>query len=966
MQRRIEERWTELVPLLDQLLDLPVDQRAAAITALDGDDELRELLRNLAARMATTGILDGDSGRYAKGEIAEESTAVAPAQVGPYRIVRLIGQGGSGSVFLAERDADGYVQSVALKLLRTGMHDPIEQDRFRRERRILARLEHPRIARLLDAGFTNEGVPWFAMEYVDGQSLTSWCDQRRLDVPRRLRLFDEVCVAVTHAHRALIIHRDLKPANILVDAEGRPHLLDFGIARLLDAGIDDDVTRTGLRRLTPAYAAPEQFDGGVISTATDVYALGVLLHELLTGLRPVGVDGDGSHLASTTFFSDGERDALAVARDTTAKTLRRKLRGDLDTVIATALEHDPRRRYSSVETFAAELRRFLDGHPITARRASLPYRIRKFVGRQRLAVALASLLVISLIAGIAATLRETRHAQRAATAAMHEAARADSVKDFVLALFAGVTPDESRGREIGAKELLERGSARLTETLAAQPQLEADLSTVLASAWRQLGSLDRAATLAERAVAVAVSPTSRFAANGELAAVRNVQGQFEEAEAALRAAMAQAPDAGAKGDAQVRLAELLADRGHPDHALALLKTVLDADRDDPAHLSRDTAALGRVRFRAGDLEGAQTALRDALDMSRSLQGERHTVTATREHDLAVVLLQRGATADAAALLDQALATRVALLGERHPDVAQSRFNLAVARQRLGEGDAARALYRSALVSQRELLGENHPDVASSLNSLAMLDYQQGHIDDAIKGLREALVAARGAYGNAHPTVATMLGNLASIERAAGRIDDAERDQRDALLVTEAALGPDHYLNGVGRLGLAGALIEKGKDAEAIDEQRTAVTILEKGLGPDHADVVQARAALADSLLRSGKLDEAQAALPDAGSSPAQKIDPRGARVEVVRLRIAQSLGNCAVVVARLPAVIDALSAGGGGLRADVASAELLFANCLRQQGAARAATAAIARGDSLIAQLPYVARRLHDDRAALR
>ncbi|MEO7916873.1 MAG: serine/threonine-protein kinase, partial [Dokdonella sp.] len=429
MKQRMQERWSELEPLLDRLIELPVDEREDFIDSVESDDDLRALLRQLAIQIAKPGILDGDSGRYPEELIAEEMPVTSPTSIGPYRIVRLIGQGGSGSVFLAERDADGYVQTVALKLLRLGMHDPVEQDRFRRERRILARLEHPQIARLLDAGFNSDGVPWFAMEYVDGLPLTRWCDQHKADIESRLRLFDEVCAAVSHAHRALIVHRDLKPANILVDADGRPHLLDFGIARLLETDLNEDATRTGLRRLTPAYAAPEQFDGGVISTATDVYALGVLLHELLTGLRPVRLVGEDCRLASATLASADAGDALARTRDESRKSFQRSLRGDLDTIIATALAQEPGHRYASVEALADDLRRQCAGHPISARRASLAYRLRKFIGRQRIAVALASLLLISLIVGVAATLRETRHAKAAAADALHEAARADAVKD---------------------------------------------------------------------------------------------------------------------------------------------------------------------------------------------------------------------------------------------------------------------------------------------------------------------------------------------------------------------------------------------------------------------------------------------------------------------------------------------------------------------------------------------------------
>ncbi|MBN8482520.1 MAG: serine/threonine protein kinase, partial [Xanthomonadales bacterium] len=286
MNPALRARWNEIAPLLDRLLDLRPGERADALDALDVDATVRDALRELLAHDTAGGILDGDGGRYARALLESAAPAAWPGTIGPYRIVRLLGEGGSGSVFLAERDVDGYVQHVAIKLLRNGVRDPAEQERFRRERRILARLEHPHIARLIDGGFDDAGVPWFALEYVDGEALTSWCDARRLDLDARLGVFDAICAAVSHAHRALVVHRDLKPANILVDREGRVRLLDFGIAHLLDPTAGTQATRTGLRRLTPAYAAPEQFDGGAITTATDVYALGVLLHELLTGLRP--------------------------------------------------------------------------------------------------------------------------------------------------------------------------------------------------------------------------------------------------------------------------------------------------------------------------------------------------------------------------------------------------------------------------------------------------------------------------------------------------------------------------------------------------------------------------------------------------------------------------------------------------------------------------------------------------------
>jgi len=961
MKPALRARWAELAPLLDRVLDLDPDDREDFILRAAGDDELRGLLRELLSGTAAAGILDGDSSTYAQALLSDEPPPAQRTHIGPYRILSLVGEGGSGSVYLAEREADGYVQRVALKLLRVGLRDPVEQERFRDERRILARLEHPHIARLLDGGFADDGVPWFAMEYVQGEPLTTWCDGRRLDVDARLRLFVDVCAAVSHAHHALIVHRDLKPANILVDADGRPHLLDFGIAKLLDAEQRGERTRTGWRRLTPGYAAPEQFDDGVITTATDVFALGVLLHELLAGSRPPRGSDGGARRMSVALAHDPARDAIANARSTSADALQRCLRGDLDTIVAMALAQDPRARYASVQALSEDIERYRSRRPVSARRASAWYLLGKFVRRQRTVVALSVLLLASLALGIAATWRESQNARTAAAQARHDAARASAVKDFVLALFAGVTPDESRGREIGARELLERGEARLAETLDRHPDLDAELSTVLAGAWRQLGRLERAEELARRAVHAAGNDPLAHAARAELAAILVARGAFDEAESMLRAALDSAPDERSAGSLRVSLAELLAERGHPDQAIALLDAALFADRDNPEHLSRDLAALGRVRFLAGDLAGAESALEDALEHARSLHGVRHTVTARREHDLAVILLQRGQTGTAAQLLESAISTRTQLLGERHPDVAQSRFNLAVARQRLGDSAAAHELYLDTLRLQRELLGNAHPDVAITLNSLSFIDFQQGRLDDAIARMDEAIAVARVAHGESHPNVATMLANLSAFERTAGRIDAAERHQRAALAAVVATLGDNHYLAGVTRLGLASVLIERGDAGAAITEQRRALEILEARLGALHADVLLARAALADSLHRTGETDAARTLLEPAGAARAldalAENDPRRARIRLVILRMS---ADCTASQVELRDVIAALARGGQALRADQALAELQLAHCLRQNQDIGDAAAALQRAVELTRSMPYVPRRLRE------
>jgi serine/threonine-protein kinase len=804
-------------------------------------------------------------------------------------------------------------------------------------------------------------VPWFALEFIEGENIVRWCDARRLRIEPRLRLFLDVCDAVEAAHRALIVHRDIKPANILVDADGRPRLLDFGIAKLLDDSEREDDTRTGLRRLTPAYAAPEQFSGGSITTATDVYALGVLLHELLGGQRPGVRNAVPRNLSQLVMQEDA-----AAARSASPRQLAQQLRGDLDLIVATALAPEPQRRYASVAALAADLQAHLQRRPIAARRASVGHRLKKFLLRHRAGMAAAVLVLATAVAGVAATWRESQRANAAAADAIAQARRAEAVKDFVLALFAGVGPDESKGRRVSARELIERGETRLGETLATHPELRAELTTALAGAHRQLGALDRAGVLADAAVAAASGGPAAAAARIERARVRLAQGQFDAAQADLQQVLTDAAAAPLHGEARLRLAEVLVEQGQPAAAREALDAAL-ADTRGPrgaATRLRDLAALGPVQFRAGDVAGAERSLREALQLSMSAHGARHTQSARVQHDLGVILLQRGAADEAAKLLEAAEATRRELLGENHPDYAQTVFNLAVARQRLGDAAAAVTLYERALQIQRASLGPDHPDVANSLNSLAMLAWLRGDGDGAIARMREALATARRSQGERHPTVATMLGSLSGFERSFGRIDDALAHSEEGLAIARAALGEQHYLVGVALVGLAAAQNERGDSSAALANYRTAIGLLEAALGSKHADTLQSRAAYADALLASGdtsaatrEIDAVIAALGD--GLPAGH--PRRARLELVKLRSDVAAGACAPALPALEAAAASLAKGGPALLPDLASAQLLIARCMAGAGSAEA----IATARAAVAQLPYVPRRLRAERAAL-
>ncbi|OPZ12399.1 MAG: Serine/threonine-protein kinase StkP [Alphaproteobacteria bacterium ADurb.BinA280] len=928
----VQSRWLELSPFLDQLLDLEEPARTHALSQI-ADVELRLALTELLAAQPSKGLLDCSPEQVAAVIAQAPSSMSAEDVVGPYRLLRLIGEGGSGSVYLAERTHDGFSQNVALKLLRVGVRDPLEKARFQREQRILARLEHPHIARLLDAGISDDGVPWFAMEYVDGAPLLTWCNEQKLDVTARIALFLRVCSAVDAAHRALIVHRDLKPANILVSREGEPKLLDFGIAKLLDDSERIDETRTALRRLTPAYAAPEQFEGHAITTATDVHALGVVLHELLTGLRPERREDGSLRQPSAQLAARSDRDLLAAQRRCASRPLVMALRGDLDVLLETALAQRPEDRYPSVAALVDDLNRHQSQRPLRARRAGIGYRMGRFVRRHRVGVIAVVLLLISVSTGVLSTIREAERAQLAANEAQRQALRAESVRNLILDLFSGITPDESRGRDISARELLQRGEIRLLETLATTPELGSELLVALASAWRQLGSLEHADELAQRALDLAQDDDMTAAAQLERGRTLRELGQLDAAELAFRAALT-AERIETRTLARAQLAEMLAERGDKPAALALLTEAEHEPRiADPLLRLRNEAALSTVRFMGGDVGGAESQLRATLQDAETWLPAEHTELARVLNDLAVVRLQQGEANEAAQLLERALAMRIRLLGENHPDVARSRYELAGALQRLGRPAEAKPLFQSALTLQRDLLGPTHPDVARSLNSLAIVTQTLGDMPGAMLGLREALDAARAAFGTRHPTVAAILGNLAVLERALGHLDVAETHQREALEMTIALSGADHFLTGVSRASLAMLLSEKGDLSGSRAEFETALQVIEAKVGSDHPDLALWRAAYADTLFDLGDVENAQRSADEAlriGRAKLASTDPRLGRIGLSALRIGVLQGDCSGLAAIQSELTEQLARGGGGMRADRASLALLRTICDRR------------------------------------
>jgi eukaryotic-like serine/threonine-protein kinase len=783
---RAQERWARVAEALDAALDAPAAERDRLLRERCGDDaDLRAEVEALLRAATRDGFLDAPAARFAAPLLDDARDDDAPAEeggrVGPFRVVREIGRGGMGAVYLAEREGEEFRQRVAIKLVRGGADTPGAVRRFVEERRILASLEHPDIARLVDGGVTAAGVPWFAMEYVEGAPLDAHCDADRLPVEARIELFCRVCDAVQYAHRNLVVHRDLKPSNVLVAADGRPKLLDFGIAKLLPSAADAaaaGATGLGGRPLTPEYASPEQLRGEPVSTASDVYALGVVLYLLLTGRHPfAAADGatadplrplldEPPPLPSACVAADPEATSAAAppaeraaARGTTPAALARRLRGDLDAIVLKAMRREPDARYPTADGLAADLRRHLGGLPVGARADTRRYRLRKFVGRNRAAVtstagAAALLLGFSVVTAL--------QAERLAA----ERDRARQAEEFLVGMLHRADPYQGRGRAMTVRELLDAGRARLESGASQPPEVRARLHFALGRAYHGLGEYDQAVALLDssrvalRRLHGDAHPETISVAN-QLADVLRFAGRYDEA----RALYASIIDARRRRHGNVStevarslngLAMVLRMQGRPEEAEPLLREALAIDRRhvaaEPAALTQTLNNLGHVLREQGDLAGAEALHRESLAARRALWGEAHFEVSVSLSNLAGVVRDRGDLVAADSLYRHALELRLRLVGDAHPDVAGDRAGYARLLHLRGEPAAAEPLYRRALAVQRRALPEGHPVTATTLLELGRVLLDLDRPAEAEPLLREALAARARALAPGHRLV----------------------------------------------------------------------------------------------------------------------------------------------------------------------------------------------------------------------
>jgi serine/threonine-protein kinase len=829
--RRARQRFEELV-------DESAEGREAGLAALaETDPQLAAAVGDmLAADARAEGFLEEPAVPAAvKAWLAASAGEVVAGQtLGPYRTVALLGRGGMGEVFLAERADGHFEQQVALKVLRRGMDSDEILRRFLRERQVLARLEHPNIARLLDGGRAADGRPFIVMERVEGEPITQWCAARGSSVEERLRLAVTCCEAVELAHRNLIVHRDLKPSNILVSGDGQVKLLDFGIAKLLtEDGEETLLTRAGMHVLTPAYAAPEQILGGAVTTATDVYALGVVLYELLTGALPHDRSATtAAELSAKVSRETVARPSAAVRKAAEAEAsqgdregtrLARRLQGDLDTILLKALHRDPARRYSSAAALADDLRRHLAGKPVSARPDTTGYRAAKFVERHRVAVAAAALVALSLVGGLAAALWQARLARA-------QARRAEEAQRFLTSVFRLSEPDRANGAQLTARDLLDSGAARVDEELAHEPELRAEMLKVLGNVYFQLGLYPEALDLYRKALTL--RRTLSDEPSWELAeSYRRVGGAFH------------------------KTAQYAKARPFLDRALAMHES--RGDDLAAAGTLNDLANLTRAE---GDLEGAQRLLERAVAL-RSRSGPLDSPELAKYlNNLALALQRQQKLAKAARVYERALAIHRKNEGELSSLVAGTEDNLAMVLNNMGELDAARAHSRRALAIGERLYQRPHPDMALFLNTAGFLATNRGEHDAAVRFYERALTVYEQSLGLEHPDVAYTLQNLGRERAAAGDARAALALHERALRIREKAYGPIHGNVATSLRDKAEAHRLLGDLADAEAALRRAAEIFHETEGPEHRRTVSVRLALGEILSSRGRHAEAEAVL----------------------------------------------------------------------------------------------------------
>jgi len=883
-------RWREIDDLFAEALDRPPAERGAFLdAACGGDPELRrEVERLLAADSESQAtFLERPVGELL-GLVPDRSDrAGEPARLGHYRLLGRLGGGGMGDVFRARREDEHYEQEVAIKILRSGL-GPEALQRFLIERQILARLEHPNIARLYDGGSTEDGRPYLVMELVEGLPVDEYCDRHQLDVDQRLDLFRRICAAVQYAHQNLLVHRDLKPGNILVTAAGEPKLLDFGIAKRLERGpaTQPDLTQTGSRIMTPSYASPEQVKGEPITTASDVYSLGVLLYGLLAGRGPYrnglgrlpheierAICEEAPERPSVALFRPGAPPmAEEIGRDRRARpqALRRRLQGDLDNVVLMALRKEPERRYGSAAQLAGDLESHLQSLPVVARPDTLPYRARKFLRRHRTGVAAAAVVVLLAVLFMVSLVAQGRRVAR-------ERDKARYALGFLVDTFKEADPYHTQGERLTADEILSRGAERVSRDLTGQPDVQAALMDAIGEVELGLGRYDRAEPLLKQGLALRrglFGPESLETAESleHLGRLRQDRSAFADSEALLRQALEIKRRRLGDRDLGVArtldaLGTLLTARGGAGEAEKLHREALDIALKVEGPVGPTVAssllALGKAKLAQGNYLAAERISRQGLVVQRGVLGTRDPRFYRVQTDVAEVLLETGKYKEAETLLRRSLAAQRELLGRDHPDVTVTLAGLATALLRQGRWEESAAAGREALGIVRARLGPSHWLVDALLGDLAAAIGAQGRPAAAIPYYEEVLEIRRRNYGPRSPQAAQVLLQLAAAYRSLKQYPEALRFAQDGLEILEQA-GDPRLASALREVGLDH--LDAGRPAQAETYLRKALAAGKEDLPHGHPEVAGAKTSLAECLIELRRFDEAAVLLREARTS----------------------------------------------------------------------------------------------------
>ena len=796
--------------------------------------------------------------------------------IGNYRVIEKIGSGGMGSVYRGERADGAFERQVAIKVVKQGMNTEAVATRFQQERAILARLDHANIAGVLDGGITEDGRPYFIMEYVDGEPITDYCDSQGLNVNERLRIFKDVCLAVQYAHQNLVVHRDLKPSNILVSASGVPKLLDFGIAKLLEQNNDAELTQTGVLLATPAYAAPEQLTSGSITTMTDVYALGVLLYELLIGRRPfetkrtpeeylLTVLQDEPLRPSTAIsqqpVSEGENQAarmktIAAARGVETTKLRAVIRGDLDNICLMAITREPALRYPTAGALAEDITLHLSGKPISARRQNFSYRARKFYTRHTVGVmtAIAGFLLLVTFA-----FYHTNRITIERDIAIEEQAKTEQVVQFVTGLFLAADPAQARGTQISARELLDTGRRQIETEMANRPAVQATLKRVLGKVYYELGEQEVASSLLQSALATQLDiygPQHLETASTwlSLGAQQQTVGQLEPARESLLQAL--------------KIRQKLLGNTHVDVMQAI-------------------SAQAFFEETVGDYDSAEKLHLQALAMARSLATQPQDLgVATQMGKLASLLRLQDRLDEAEVLLRNSLTMQNQLYGGEHPESDESKRQLAELLTDRRKFDQAEDLFNQLIASRTKMLGPDHFETGAAWNSYGHLLSAKGDRAGAIDAYTKMLDITRKSYGDTHPALAAGYNNVAIIKRNMGDLPGALEDFQSSLLMQDAVgLDTDHPNRAYPISGQARIYLLMRRFTDALVTVEKAMTIRRKQFEENHILLVELRSDLGAIQSEMGNYNEAEANLLFAYENLVQDWDADDPRIGLTAGRL---------------------------------------------------------------------------------